>query len=65
MELFPKLIIFSDTKEVSTNSRNGNNPLHHIRSQCNKTRLQQQKKPKKIFKNMVTEQHLAEKPVGD
>jgi hypothetical protein len=44
---------------------NQNNPLHHIRPQWNKTRLQQQKKPQKIFKHMDTEQHTAEKQMGD
>jgi hypothetical protein len=39
--------------------------MHHIKSQWNKTRCQQQKKPQKIFKHMETEQHTAEKPVGD
>jgi exonuclease III len=32
-------------------------PPYHIRSQCNETRPQQQKKPQKIFKHMETEQH--------
>jgi hypothetical protein len=36
---------------------NWNNPLHHIRSQQNKARIQQQKKPLKIFKHMETEEH--------
>jgi exonuclease III len=34
------------------------------RSQWNKTRPQQQKKPPKIFKHMETEQHIVEKPMG-
>jgi hypothetical protein len=41
-----------------------NNPLCHIRSQWNKTRLQQQKKPQKIFKHMENEQQTAEKNNG-
>jgi hypothetical protein len=40
-------------------------PLHHIRSQQNKTRCQQQKKPQEIVKHVETEQHIAEKPMGD
>jgi hypothetical protein len=39
--------------------------LYHIRSQQNKTRPQQQKKPQKIFKHLETEQHTAKKPIGD
>jgi subtilisin-like proprotein convertase family protein len=39
--------------------------MYHIRSQPNKTSPQQQKKPQKIFKHMETEQHTAERPVGD
>jgi hypothetical protein len=44
---------------------NQNNPLHHVRSQRNKTRPQQQKKPQKIFKHMKNEQHTAEKLMGN
>jgi hypothetical protein len=44
---------------------NQNNPLHHIRSQWNETRPQQQKNPQKILKHMETEQHIAKKPMGD
>jgi hypothetical protein len=40
---------------------NPNKPQYHIRSQQNKTRLQQQKKPQKIVKHMETEQHIAKK----
>jgi hypothetical protein len=42
-----------------------NNPRYHITSQWNKTRPQQQNKSQKIFKHMETEQHTAEKPMGD
>jgi hypothetical protein len=39
--------------------------LHHIRSQWNKTRPQKEKNPRKILKHMETEQHTANKPMGD
>jgi hypothetical protein len=42
-----------------------NNPLHHIRSQVNKTRPQQQKNSQKILKHKETEQHTAKIPMGD
>jgi exonuclease III len=40
-------------------------PCIIIRPQQNKNRPQQQKNPQKIFKHMETEQHTAEKSMGD
>jgi hypothetical protein len=40
---------------------NQNNPLHHVRSQLNKTRHKQPKKPQKILKHMEIKQHTAKK----
>jgi predicted glycosyltransferase involved in capsule biosynthesis len=65
MEFSPNRSYFRTQAKSQQIQENQNNHLYHIRSQWNKTRPQQQKKPQKILKHMKTEEHTAEKPMGD
>jgi hypothetical protein len=65
MEPSPKLSYFRTQSKYQQIQENQNNPLYHIRSQCNKARFQQHKKTQKTFKHMHIEQQTAEKPMGD
>jgi gas vesicle protein len=65
MELSPKVPYFVSYFRTQSKSQqiqeNINNPLHRIRSQCNKIRPQQQNNLPKILKHMENEQHTAKK----
>jgi hypothetical protein len=43
---------------------NRNNPLHSISSQCNKTRAQQQKQQRKIYRQLEAEKLIGQQSVG-
>jgi hypothetical protein len=65
MKLYKNTSYFR-TQSKCQQTQNRNNPLHHIRTQQNKTRPQQQKNPQKILKHMETEKHtLQRKKIGD